>query len=229
MSTTYRWYRVGLPKKGVGIVKLLSKYPLLAESEFGFTPLEDDGQIQKLRFLWRTKVVVTRISDEGVPFNEEFASVNFLDFAIIFRDVRSYFRLENPGHGGKHLFNAIETISGLDFTCEPMKFQFSNPAEIFGGVESAKLTGLSVSGAVVTQDLVARLEFASKQGMDVEKIRWLKGVEYRIDSSAFEVTYRGLKGHVTLSSGGTMKVSGALSPRLVTQVEKYLTGTKRRS
>lgn len=104
-----------------------------------------------------------------------------------------------------------------------------HPAEIFLGIESAKLTGLSVSGAVVDQDLVAKLEFASKKGMDVEKIRWLRGLEYKIDSSAFEVTYRGLKGQVVLSSGGTVKVSGPLSPRLVAQIERYLTGRKRSS
>lgn len=229
MSTTFRWYRVGLPKKGVGFVKLLSKHPLLADSEFGFVLLEDDEKIPKLRFLWRTKVVVTRISDEGVPYNEEFAGVSFIDFAVIRGDSKSYLRLENPGHGGKHLFNAIETILGLGFTCEPLTFQFSNPVEIFGGVESAKLTGLSVSGAVVDQDLVARMEFASKKGMDVTKIRWLKGLQYKIDSSAFEVMYRGLRGQVTLSAAGTVKVSGPLSPRLVAQVEKYLTSAKRRS
>lgn len=228
MSTTYRWYRVGLPKKGVGFVKLLSKRSLLADSEFGFALLEDDGQVPKLRFLWRTKVVVTRINEEGVPFNEEFASVSFVDFAVIRCDAKGYLRLENPGHGARRLFDAIETLVGLGFTCEPVRFQFSDPAEIFEGVESAKLTGLSVSGAVVDQDLVARLEFASKKGMDVAKIRWLKGLEYKIDFSAFEVMYRGLKGQITLSSNGTVKISGPLSPRLVAEVERYFMGRRRR-
>lgn len=222
MSAAYKWYRVSLPKKGVGLAKLLSKSPLLADSEFGFVVIEDDKKLPKLRFLRRTKVVVTRVSDEGLPYIEEIDGVDFVDFAVIRSYTTNYLRLENPGHGAKHLFNALEIILGMGFTCEIIKLQSSDPSEIFEGVESAKLTGFSVSGAVADQDLIARLEFSSKKGMDIRKIRWLKGLQYKTDFSAFEIIYRGLRGQISFSSSGSVKVSGPLSPRLIEQVDKYI-------
>jgi len=222
MSATYRWYRVSLPKSIPNICRLLSKHFLTPSDEFGFLSLGEEGRIPKLRFLWRTKVHVIRLDEEGAPVSEEFASVSFIDFGVIRSDSDTYLRLENPGHGSRSLFNALETIIGFGFTCEPIRFQLSKSVDIFEGVDVAKLTGLSVSGAVVHQDLVARLEFASKNGMDIEGIKLLRGLQYKVDLSSFEVVYRGLRGRIAMSSSGTVKISGPLAPRLVALVERYL-------
>lgn len=229
MSATYRWYRIGLPKEVSNLESALEKSPLTTNSAFGFVALDSEDHGPKFRYMWRTKVIITRFDEDGIPYNEEVASVSFIDMGIVRRGPATYLRLENPGHGGRSLFNALETIVGMGFTCEPAGFHFANPLEIFKGVDTAKLTRLSVSGAVVRQDLVARLEFASKNGMDVEGIRLLKGLEYKIDLSSFDIAFRGLRGHATLSFGGAVKISGPLSPMLMTLVERYITNPRKAS
>lgn len=70
--------------------------------------------------------------------------------------------------------------------------------------------------------VVARMEFASKQGMIVENMKLLDGIRYNVDSAVFELIYEGVRGQVAFSSSGVVKVSGHLAPRLVHLIERDL-------
>lgn len=222
MLIRYRWYRIQLPRGGFDLPSILSGKPLTQDASFGFSRIEGAIGTSKFRFLCRTKVVVTRFDDEGAPIYEDVASVNFTDFAIIPIDGVMFLRTENPGRTIRDLLNTLESLVGLGFTCKPLTFDKAKPTTIFENVEATKLVGLKVIGAVIDEDLVARMEFASKQGMIIKNMKLLDGLRYKVDSAVFELIYEGIRGQVAFSSSGVVKISGQLAPRLVHLIERDL-------
>jgi hypothetical protein len=165
---------------------------------------------------------VTRFDDGGIPSYEEVASVNFTDFAIVTVGSALFLRVENPGRNMRDLLNALESIVGLGFTSKPLTFDKAKPTTIFKTVEVTKLVGLRVVGAVINDDLVARMEFASKQGMVIENMKLLDGLRYNVDSAVYELIYKGVRGQVAFASSGMVKISGQLAPKLVHLIERDL-------
>ncbi|QQC65454.1 hypothetical protein I6I06_02020 [Paraburkholderia ginsengisoli] len=165
---------------------------------------------------------MTRLDDDGAPSYEEIASVSFKDFAIIDVDEATFLRVENPGRNLRDLLNALESLAGLGFRSKALTFEKAKPTTVFDSVESTKLVGLKVVGAVVDEDLVARMEFASKQGMIVENMKLLNDLRYSVDSAVFELVHEGVRGQVAFASSGIVKVSGQLAPRLVGLIERDL-------
>ncbi|WP_265583791.1 hypothetical protein [Chitinimonas koreensis] len=111
---------------------------------------------------------------------------------------------------------------GLGFTVKPITFNGGKVTSLFEQVGASKLVGLKVVGAVIKDDVVARMEFASKQGMVVENMNLLDGVNYKIESAVFEVIYEGIRGQVSFGSTGLVKISGKITPKLVNLIEMDL-------
>jgi hypothetical protein len=221
MSATYRWYRFGTPRK-TNIVRVITEQKFTTSSESGFIRVESEDAAPMFRFLWRSRVVITKLDEDGTPFTEEMASVSFMDFAIFKGKRNNYFRLVNPGRSSRQLFDTLETILGLGFTCEPIRLRVADSKNIFVNADSAKLIGLSASGVVLGPDLVAKVDLASKSGISIANVKVLNGTDYKIDFSAFEISYRGLKGMVAFSSSGAVKISGRLKPALLASIENCL-------
>lgn len=219
MLTRYRWYRIQMPVSNYDLAKIISGNPLTQNASFGFSNIPDEFGNPQYRFLWRTKVVVTRFDDEGTPFYEEVASVNFTDFATVLVEGMTFLRIENPGRNIRELMNALESILGLGFTSKALTFEKTRPTTVFENVDSIKLVGLKVVGAVIDDDLVARIEFASKQGMIVENMKLLDDLRYKVDTSTYELVYEGIRGQLVLTSSGLAKISGQLAPRLIHLIE----------
>jgi len=219
MLTRYRWYRIQLPRRDISLSTIIGQKPLTLNTASGFSRIDDALGASKFRFFWRTKVMVTRFDDDGRPIYEEIASVNFTDFAIVGIAGSNFLRIENPSRNIRDLLNALESLIGLGFTSKALTFEKSKPTTIFESVASAKLIGLKVVGAVIDEDLVARMEFASKQGMIVENMKLLSDLRYHVDSAVFELVFEGVRGQVAFASSGVVKISGQLAPRLVQLIE----------
>jgi hypothetical protein len=211
-----------MPRGDYNLSNIITGKPLTQNTSFGFSHIEGAIGSPKFRFLWRTKVVVTRFDDEGTPSYEEVASVNFTDFAIVQVDGVTFLRIENPSRNIRELLNALESILGLGFTSKPLTFDKAKPTTVFKSVDSTKLIGLKVVGAVIDNDLVARMEFASKQGMIVENMKLLNDLRYKVETSIFELIYEGVRGQLVFASNGLVKISGQLAPRLVHLIEQDL-------
>jgi hypothetical protein len=222
MLTRYRWYRIKVPSGDYDLPRIITGKPLMKDNSFGFSHIEGTIGTPKFRFLWRTNVVVTRLDDGGAPSYEEVASVSFTDFAIVSVDSTTFLRIENPGRNIRELLNALESIFGLGFTSKQLTFEKAKPTTIFESVDSTKLVGLKVVGAVIDDDLVARMEFASKRGMIVENMKLLNDLRYKVDTSVFELIYEGVRGQLVFTSNGLVKISGQLAPRLVHLIEQDL-------
>jgi len=218
MLTRYRWYRIQFPRRDISLSTIIGERPLTPNTASGFSRIDDALGASKFRFFWRTKVMVTRF-DDGRPIYEEIASVSFTDFAIVQIAGSNFLRIENPSRNVRDLLNALESLIGLGFTSKALTFEKSKPTTIFESVASAKLIGLKVVGAVIDEDLVARMEFASKQGMIVENMKLLADLRYHVDSAVFELVFEGVRGQVAFASSGVVKISGQLAPRLVQLIE----------
>lgn len=220
--TRYRWYRIQLPLGIPDLSGVVEKHPLEPKSNQGFTRVNGSLGFPVHRFLWRSKVVVTQFDDSGAPFYQEIATVNFTDFAILNIDKQSFLRIENPSRSIRELLNAIESLVGLGFTCKQVTFEKKKPTTVFESIDVIKLIGLKVVDAVLDEDLVARMEFASKQGITSEKLTVLNGIPYKTDSASYELIYGGIKGVLSFNSNGAVRVSGELAPRLVHLIEHDL-------
>lgn len=222
MLTRYRWYRVQLPRGNVDLARMVAKRPLTQDVSFGFARVEGGIGAPRFRFFLRTKVIVTLLDGDGNPSYEEVATLSVTDFAVVAVEGVTLLRIENPGRNIRDLLNALESLVGLGFTAKPLTFEKAKPTTVFERVEATKLIGLKVVGAVIDEDLVARMEFASKQGMIVESMKLLDGLQYRVDSAVFELIYEGVRGQVAISSSGVVKVSGQLAPKLLHLIEQDL-------
>lgn len=222
MLNRYRWYRIQLPSQVTNLAGIVDSHPLVLKASFGFSRVEGSMYTLIYRFLWRTKVVITHFDDSGKSSFQEIPSIDFTDFAIIDVEGETFLRIENPGRNIRELLNALESLIGLGFTCKLLTFEKARPTTVFENIETVKLIGLKVVGAVIEEDLVARMEFASKQGMVVENMKLLEGVHYKVDFAAYELVYEGIRGQLTFASSGTVKVSGQLAPKLVYLIEQDL-------
>ncbi len=167
-------------------------------------------------------MVITLVGDDGEPHYQEVSTVNFTDFAVLNMDGEMFFRIENPGRSIRDLLNTLESLVGLGFTCKPVTFAKNKPVSVLESVEVVKLVGLKVTDVVLGKDLLARMEFSSKEGINQESLIVLDGVPHKTDSASYELIYGGVKGILHFSSTGMVKVGGQLAPRLIHLIEQEL-------
>lgn len=222
MLIRYRWFRIQLPIRAQDFPALVAKCPFDSTSAYGFAQVSSGGSGDAYRFLWRMRVVVTKLDADGVPTYEQIDSVSFTDFSVVDLDEITFLRVENPGRNIRDLLNALETLAGLGFTAKPVAFDKGRPSTVFDSVDSSKLVGLKVVGAVLADDLVARMEFASKEGMVVENMTVLSGLHYKVENAVFELVLNGLKGQLAFAANGAVKISGQLAPKLIGLIEQDL-------
>lgn len=222
MQTRYRWFRIQLPDRARDFAALVATRSFDSTSPSGFARVPGGVGGTSYRFLWRSRVVVTRLDAEGVPTYEQIDSVSFTDFALVTVADLTFLRIENPGRNVRDLLNALETLVGMGFTVKPVVFDKGQPSTVFLSVDASKLVGLKVVGAVLADDLVARMEFASKEGMVVENMTVLDGLKYKVEHAVFELAIGGLKGQIAFVANGTVKISGQVAPMLVGLVEQDL-------
>lgn len=222
MQTRYRWFRVQLPDRARDLAALVATRPFDSTSTHGFARVFGGVSGASYRFLWRSRVVVTKLDPEGIPTYEQIDSVSFTDFALVKIGDLTFLRVENPGRNVRDLLNALEILAGMGFTVKPVTFDKGQPTTVFSSVDASKLVGLKVVGAVLADDLVARMEFVSKDGMVVENMPVLDGLKYKVEHAVFELVLGGLKGQIAFTANGTVKISGQVAPKLVSLVEEDL-------
>lgn len=220
MQTRYRWFRIQFPARARDLGMIVANCPFGPTSAYGFAGAPSGGA--SYRYLWRSRVVVTTLDAEGTPTYEQIDSVSFTDFSVVELGDLVFLRIENAGRNVRDLLNALETLVGMGFTAKPVTFDRARPSAVFNSVDSSKLVGMKVVGAVLADDLLARMEFVSKNGMAVENMEVLKGLKYKVELAVFEVVLSGLKGQIAFAANGTVKISGQIAPKLISLVEKDL-------
>lgn len=222
MQARFKWFRIKFPAKSKNLAMLIASHPFNNKTSYGFASLLDSSSGASYRFLWRSRVVVTKLDSEGLPSYEQIESVSFTDFELVDIEDLTFLRVENPGRNIRELLNALEALIGIGFTVKPITFGKARPITIFESVDAFKLVGLKIVGAVVADDLVARMEFVSRSGMVIENMNVLNGLRYEVEHAAFEIFIEGLKGQVSFAANGTVKISGQIAPKVISLVEADL-------
>lgn len=222
MQIRYRWFRMKLPNQAKPLAELINSLPFESKAAYGFTQLVNDFGNPFYRFLWHSRVVVTKLDSEGLPTYEQIDSLSFTDFSIVEIDEQTFLRVENPGRTIRDLLNALEKLAGMGFSVKPVTFEKGRPTTLLSSVDASKIIGLKITGAVLAKDLVAKMEFASKEGISLETLPTLKGINYKVDAITFEMIYGGKRSQIAFISNGTVKISGELGPKLVSLIEEDL-------
>jgi len=222
MISRYRWYGIRLPHGSIGLAEALLQHPLKHDDSYGFARSTLHPGNASIRFYWKTKVTITNFDDLGNAAYSNIVSINFYDFTILDIEGKLFLRIENPGRSSRELFNAIETIMGLGFVSEPVLFKTFDPVKVFQSIDSLKLIGLKVSDVVLSGDLVSRMEFSSKLGIDPNQLKALNGSKYKIDTGVYEITHEGSSGQLSISCNGLVKINGHLTPKLLHELEESL-------
>lgn len=66
------------------------------------------------------------------------------------------------------------------------------------------------------------MEFISKQGINIENVSILNNIKYTVDLAAYELICDGIRGQVTYTTNGLIKISGQLAPKLISIIESDL-------
>lgn len=226
MLVRYRWYSIRLPKSVESLADILLERPFTQNDSYGFARLNGDIEGSQLRFYWKTKVIVTNFDELGNSSYSDIVNINYNDFSLVNIGSQLFMRVDNPGRNIRDLLNAIESIVGLGFTSESITFGKFDPLKVFFDADSIKLIGLKVTDVVLSDDLVSRIEFASKQGINLSELKILDGLKYKVDTGVYELTYESARGQISVSSGGLVKISGQLAPKLLHQLEGDLQNCK---
>nr|WP_320166596.1 hypothetical protein [uncultured Methylophaga sp.] len=221
MMTKYRWYHIKFPKENFDYLSAISNKNFSEESGHGFMILMDEYGESVFRFIYQTTIQITSIDSEGYQVTENINSVRYTDFSIFKVLNYSFLRIENPGKNLRELLNSIESTIGFGFMANPIYMEKALTPRMFSEFDKFKLVGLKISGAI-NNDLVTRMEFASKEGIDIDKIRSLEGVNYKISAANYELYQEGLKGNLSYTSSGLVKIGGQLSSKILALFEQDL-------
>jgi hypothetical protein len=207
-------------------MRKLKASPFRHGSEWGFAALPDAQDKPHFRFLWRAHVPVLGIDAAGNQTRELVQSIDYFVFAVFASKDDVWVRIEDPPRGTQAFFNSLELVTGPGLSVEPYAFSQKQQMAVLSHFDESRLVGMRGVGTSTELKLVARIEVASKAKIDTERLPFLRGLQYTVDHSSFEVTQARLRGNLTFTASGTVKVSGPLQPFIVAQLENYLPSRK---
>lgn len=220
--TRYRWYRLSVPCDFEEFLRRLRSLRSGRESEAWFEIQEDSSRSANFTFWIKSEITVTRIGLDGASYREAIVTATFLNAELLARGKRIFLRLTNAWRSVAPLMRALEDAAGFGFSVKVVTLKDSEVTRVLDEFEEANLVGLRAINVIAGPDLVGRMEFASRQGIDRNKIKVLRGVPHQIEHSSYNVLYRGVRGFVSFSASGAVKIGGALAPRILSVLEKEL-------
>ncbi len=222
MIVRYRWYRLKSPIGYASLLDSMKQEPITPDKDRGYFLLQSDDKEIKFKFFWRVKITATTLDSEGNTFNEELYSLNSQDCILTKISDKYLLRLENPGRSSRELFNSLEELTGMGFYAKALALSNEDVNEILKNIDAFKLTSIKLTGGVENNEMIARIDLASKKGIVLENLAMLEGVKYKTDSAAYEIMTKGIKGNLSYTPTGLVRLSGQLSPMLLALIENSM-------
>ena len=222
MNVRYKWYKVKIPKGIEFLQNGICSTPFSDSSNEGFLELGSGLDQEKYRFLWRTKVPFFKLDELGNPSSDEIESINSVDFSFISVSSHHYLRIKNPGRSLRTIMNSFESIAGIGFSVKPVYFKDFKKHNWATQEDIVTLRGVKLSGVVLEEGVVAKLEINSNTDLSLDKLKCINHSNYKIDSAAYDIVHQGIKGKLTIMSNGTVKINGQLKPRILELLEKTI-------
>jgi hypothetical protein len=220
--TRYKWFRVGLPSTFQRFTKKLRSTSMAQGSLFGFTQIGGSEDRSRFRYLRRVKVSLSSIDAAGNSSFQVVDSVESVEFELFQTGAITWLRVDSPPRSLLDLTSGIENVSGMGFSIEPVVFGYREQRALLKRADSHRMVGFKGLGHDVSAKLIARVEVASKEGVEPDRLEFLKSLQYKIDHTTFDVSFRMLKGQITFTASGLVRIGGALEPYLLDCVEDCL-------
>lgn len=218
MISRYKWYEIRLPGAVSDFLRKIRLHSYSPVTSSGFIVNEAD---LKFRYVWQSTISAASLDEDGNAEYQEIATINFQDITII-EGKRIVFRAENPVRSIRELMNALEQIAGFGFSCQQIIIENEDIQAALAEIENKRLNSLKVSGSIVKAKALARIELASKEGLEPSNIEILNFGDFMVDAASYEVTYKGVKGQVGFSKAGICKISGPLTGFLLRNIEQVI-------
>lgn len=222
MASRYKWYRCEISKSVVDFYEILGKNGFFLKGESGFVLAEDEYGYRTVRYYWTVNIAAVGFSIDGSERLQSYTTVLFQEFSILEIKHRKFLRLKNPGRNLGTLFNAIEELAGTGFWIEPVILIGHISDKFRTAVDASKLTGLKVTNIGISSKVVARFEFASKEGIEHDVLEKYLNLPHVIDFCGYEVFYENLRCQVSFYGNGQVKTSDKIAPFLIDLVEKNI-------
>lgn len=220
----YRWFAVGLSTSLQQFVNRLRLSPMADERDFGFIPMaaQDEHDRLRFRYLRRSSIQVMVLDMEGNARQQKVETIDGIDFEVFENSGRKWLRIDDPPRSLRDFMNSLEDTAGFGFSADPVTFSLDVQKAALANLDATKLVGFKGLGSSAQHKLITRLDVVSKEGLEPDRLEFLKGLDFKMDQTTFEVAYQMLKGQLTFASSGVVRATGALTPYLVACVEREL-------
>jgi len=223
MAFRYRWLEIGIPYSLERLAERLDNHKLSESIDSGFM-IERAGATKiSGNLVSRSRLKLLHIQTDGSTAEEIVSSVTLLAFSIFSKSNKTWLRVSDPPRSTRELTNALERAIGMGFFAESVLFSHATFNSILERVDECRLISTKGIAVLHESNALARIEIASKDGIILDGLPLLKGLEYAVDTATFEVTFRREKGQVSFTKSGLIRVNGRLSEHIVELVEKSLT------
>lgn len=218
----YKWFRVDLPIDFRVLLRRLSRFPFLADTESGFHFVAGDGDRVRFRFLRRVKVIVGVFDELGGPATQVIDSVESFEFELVESFDSILVRIDEPPRSIKSLLDSLERVCGGGLAVVLVTFPFESHRVMLSELKSSRLVALKGAGADHGRKYVARVEVASREGIVLEQLEVLSGLEFSIENSTYEVVTDQGRGQVAFLSSGVVRFGDQVADNLLVSIENYL-------
>lgn len=220
----YRWFIAKVPN-GMSLVEKINNFPKEGRSDQSFYKRSEElSQSDDYKFTWNSELNISNFNEQGDVEFRVVKILNHIDFSIVNIDKNYLIRLINPARSVKELFDALERLIGLGFSCKVIKVDPSKWREALPDDLTAKLVGMEVSDLVINNKVIAKAQFKAINLLHVspEDIKILEGSSYRVSAVKLDVNKSGQKSIVELKSSGMVKIEGKLDKYILNGVEQYI-------
>lgn len=219
----HRWFSVGLSIPFNQLLKKLKKFEFKEGQDFGFISRESDKLDRfRFRYLRRTIVKLPILGASGDMEYQGIETIVDLNFEFFEKNEHVWLKIDEPPRSIRDFLNALEDVAGFGFFAEPVLFSLKKQKTALKTFDSVRLIGFRGLGNSIQDKFIARVDVASKDGLEPDRLDLLSGLDFRMDQTTYEVSYRMLKGQITFAASGLVRTTGAISPYIIESLERTL-------
>jgi hypothetical protein len=195
------------------------KRPLQDQQGARFISMRDSEGSYAYRFTWTTEVFATRVDEEGELQTERIITQSFLDFVLKNVGKKTLLRIRNPGRTVTNLLNALEAEVGFGFWVKPVELLPYADELLKGSARKTDLIGLKITNVAISENILSRMEFVSKQSIDRAQIQSMLSRTHTLEFSSYEIYLESHKGQISFMRTGLIKVSQQLEKWAIEVIE----------
>lgn len=218
MISRFKWYSVRLPCTVEEALDRLDAFKYHTGQEAGFVV---DRAASSFEYYWRTPMYLNSIDEGGEAVRSEVFSLSRQKVELI-KGRCLIFRIQDPPRSSKELFNMLEGTLGFGFGATALAVGDATIKQAIKGFNSVALNSIKFSGAISEASALARVEVASKRGLQMSLLDRFALDGRTVESASYSVMTKGISGQVGFTRSGICKISGDLAPLILSKVESCL-------